>query len=49
MAKKYYAVRKGREIGIFTDWSECEKQIKGYSGAEFKSFFNTGRSPKLCK
>ena len=38
MAKKYYAVRKGREIGIFTDWSECEKQIKGYSGAEFKSF-----------
>lgn len=38
MAQKYYAVRKGRQLGIYTDWSECEKQIKGFSGAEYKSF-----------
>jgi len=37
-SKKYYAVRKGRKTGIFTSWAECEKQIKGYSGAEYKSF-----------
>ena len=38
MAKKYYAVKKGHKTGIFTEWSECEKQVKGYSGAEYKSF-----------
>lgn len=36
--KKYYAVRKGRKTGIFDTWSICEQQIKGYSGAEYKSF-----------
>jgi ribonuclease HI len=39
MAKaKYYVVWKGRKRGIFTSWAECEKQVKGYVGAEFKSF-----------
>lgn len=36
--KKFYAVRKGKETGIFYSWSDCEKQVKGYSGAEYKSF-----------
>lgn len=36
--KKFYAVRKGRKVGIFNDWSSCEKEIKGFSGAEYKSF-----------
>lgn len=36
--KKYYAVRKGRRTGIFESWSVCEQQIKGFSGAEYKSF-----------
>lgn len=35
---KYYAVKNGRKIGIFTSWDECKEQIHGYSGAEFKSF-----------
>lgn len=39
MKKKYYAVRKGFKIGIFNSWTECEKQVKGFSGAEYKSFF----------
>lgn len=29
---------EGRKTGIFTSWSECEKQVKGYQGARFKSF-----------
>lgn len=36
---KYYAVRKGRQTGIFNTWAECEKAVKGYSGAEYKSFY----------
>lgn len=35
---KYYAVKCGRERGIFTNWEEVETSINGYSGAEFKSF-----------
>ena len=36
--KKVYAVRKGRETGIFTDWDTCKKQVDGYAGAEYKGF-----------
>lgn len=38
ITKKYYAVLKGRKIGIFTSWKDCEEQIKGFSGALYKSF-----------
>lgn len=38
MAKKYYAVRVGRNVGIYTTWADCEAQVKGYSGAQYKSF-----------
>lgn len=37
---KYYAVKKGYTTGIFESWAECEKQVKGFSGAIFKSFKN---------
>jgi ribonuclease HI len=36
--EKYYVVWKGRKTGIFTLWAECEKQVKGFVGAEFKAF-----------
>ncbi len=36
--KKIYAVRQGRKVGLFYSWAECEQQIKGYSGAQYKSF-----------
>jgi ribonuclease HI len=39
--KNIYAVRKGLETGIYTSWEECEKQIKGFKGAEFKGFSTT--------
>jgi len=39
MAKqKFYVVWKGRVTGIFESWDECNAQIKGFPGAEFKSF-----------
>ncbi|HHX63094.1 MAG TPA: reverse transcriptase-like protein [Epulopiscium sp.] len=36
--KKTYAVRRGRETGLFKTWAECQKQVIGFSGAEYKSF-----------
>lgn len=38
MPKKFYAVKIGRNPGIYTTWDECKKQVDGYSGADFKSF-----------
>ena len=38
MAKKFYAVKKGRETGIFTTWEACKASVNGYSGAQYKSF-----------
>jgi len=36
--QKYYVVWKGRRTGIFTSWAECEQQVKGFVGAEYKAF-----------
>ena len=38
MAKKYYAVRQGHVPGVYTTWADCEKQVKGFGGAIYKSF-----------
>ena len=35
---KFYAVRKGRQPGIYTTWPACEEQIKGFPGAIYKAF-----------
>lgn len=37
---KFYAIRKGNEIGIVNTWKECQERTKGFKGAEFKSFTN---------
>ena len=36
--KRWYAVRKGFRPGIYSSWAECEKIVRGYSGAEFRGF-----------
>lgn len=35
---KYYAVKKGRNPGLYTSWDSCLKEVKGFSGAVYKSF-----------
>ncbi|MEN1967843.1 ribonuclease H family protein [Lentibacillus sp. N15] len=40
MAKKFYAVKKGKKTGIFTSWDECKRNVLGVSGAVYKSFTN---------
>lgn len=37
---KFYAVRVGAKPGIYETWAECERQVKGYKGAIYKSFPN---------
>lgn len=36
--KKYYAVRKGKQRGIFESWDACKACVDGVTGAEYKSF-----------
>ena len=36
--KKIYAVKVGRQKGLFATWAECEMQVKGFPGAKFKGF-----------
>ena len=38
MAKKFYAVKRGRKTGIFTVWAECSAQVQGFQGAVYKGF-----------
>lgn len=36
--QKYYVVWQGRQTGVYTDWSSCEAQVKGFLGAKYKAF-----------
>lgn len=38
MAKAYYAVKEGRNPGIYETWNECEREVKGFKGAKYKKF-----------
>ncbi|QHN86844.1 Ribonuclease H [Arachis hypogaea] len=34
----YYVVRRGRKLGIYTSWEECNRQVFGFKGSEHKGF-----------
>ena len=38
MKQKIYVVWTGKQPGIYTSWAECERQVKGFAGAKYKSF-----------
>ena len=40
MAKKqkYYVVWQGNKSGIYDNWADCQKQVIGVTGAQYKSF-----------
>ena len=46
---KYYAVKRGRQAGIYLSWKECEEQIKGFSGAVYKSFTSLDQAKEYIK
>ena len=35
---KFYVVWSGRNPGVYSDWKDCQKEIRGYKGAKFKGF-----------
>lgn len=37
-ARKWYVVWVGRTPGIYTTWAECEREVKGFPSARYKSF-----------
>ena len=45
----FYAVRKGRNPGIYESWSSCERQVKGFSGAIYKKFSSREEALKFIK
>jgi hypothetical protein len=34
----YYAVKRGYNYSLYFNWPDCERQVMGYSGAQFKGF-----------
>jgi len=39
MAKnKFYVVWQGRNLGIYSSWEACRKEVEGCNGAKFKGF-----------
>lgn len=47
--KKFYAVKRGLNTGIFNTWEECEKQVIGVEGALFKSFWTKKEAEDYLK
>jgi ribonuclease HI len=35
---KFYVVWQGRKPGVYSTWDDCDSQIRGFSGAKYKSF-----------
>lgn len=38
MAKKYYVVFKGRNPGVYDDWSDAQEQIEGFPNPIYKGY-----------
>ncbi len=46
---KFYAVKSGRNKGIYNSWDECKKQVEGFSGAIYKSFEDLEKAKEYLK
>jgi len=44
-AQKYYAVKAGKQPGIYLTWAECQAQTAGFKGAVCKCFHSRGSPP----
>ncbi len=48
-AKKYYVVWNGKEPGVYDSWKECERQIRNFPGAIYKSFTEKEEAEKAFR
>ncbi|AVN61143.1 ribonuclease H1 domain-containing protein [Mesoplasma florum] len=46
---KYYAVKQGRNIGVYETWEECKIQVEGYTNAVYKSFSSKADAEAFIK
>ncbi|WP_129044522.1 ribonuclease H family protein [Companilactobacillus metriopterae] len=47
--QKYYAVRIGKNPGIYNTWAECKAQVDGFVGARYKSFTSLSEAEDFIK
>lgn len=47
-AKKFYAVKKGKTVGVFESWDACKASVDGFPGAEYKSFKTREEAEAFC-
>ncbi|APX71344.1 ribonuclease H family protein [Companilactobacillus allii] len=47
--QKYYAVRRGKNPGIYRSWAECKSQVDGFTGARYKSFTTEAEAKEFLK
>lgn len=45
----FYAVAKGRNVGIYPSWAQCEAEIKGFPQAKFKKFSTQEEAENFIK
>lgn len=38
MANFFYAVKSGKNQGVYETWAECQEQVIGFKGAKYKKF-----------
>lgn len=49
MAKKYYAVAKGKTPGIYFTWEDCKAQVEHFPGSVYKGFSNLADAEEFIK
>lgn len=47
--KKYYVVWEGNTPGIYDSWEHCQREIKGYANAKFRSFTSLEEAKKAYR
>ncbi|KAF8347075.1 ribonuclease H-like domain-containing protein [Amanita rubescens] len=45
----YYAVKVGRQNGVYLTWEECEAQVKGFPGGTFKKFITAAEAESFAR
>lgn len=49
MAKKYYAVAKGKIPGVYFTWEDCKAQVEHFPGALYKGFPTIAEAEEFIK
>jgi ribonuclease HI len=49
MKKQYYVVWDGRVTGVYSNWSDAEAQVKGYSNGKYAGFTTKAEAENAYK